>query len=174
MPRLPLIATIAVVGALLAPAVATAACHHTHTLPRHTADVKRARTAVLCLVNKERTKRHLHALSRNSTLRAVGSDLAKDMVKRQYFDHTTPDGKDFGDRLRSHHWKGSSAGENIAWGSGSLGTPASIVKGWMHSPGHRANILHKSFRRAGVGIAPGAPEDGVGAAATYAMDYDNP
>jgi uncharacterized protein YkwD len=32
-------------------------------------------------------------------------------------------------------------GENLAFGTGPLSTPREIVKDWMHSPGHRANIL---------------------------------
>ena len=161
--------------ALLAvPAAASAACKYADTLPRHGSDLAHARSAVLCLVNHERTSRHQKALHSNSTLRAVGTELARDMVKRHYFDHTTPGGRTFSDRLQDHDWSGRSAGENIAWGSGRLGTPANIVDAWMHSPGHRKNILTKSFRRAGVGIAIGAPERGVGAAATYSMDYDRP
>jgi len=176
MSRHPFVATVVALAlaALAAPAAATAACHHTGTLPRNGAQLHAARTAVLCLVNRQRAAHHLHRLAANRTLRSVGADLAKDMVRRRYFDHTTPDGRTFSDRLRGHHWHGRSAGENIAWGSGGLGTPAEIVDGWMHSPGHRANILNPRFRRAGVGVAKGAPELDVGPAATYAMDYDAP
>jgi len=41
----------------------------------------------------------------------------------------------------------SSAGENIAVG---YETPRALVSGWMHSPGHRANILNRHFHRIGV------------------------
>jgi uncharacterized protein YkwD len=62
-------------------------------------------------------------------------------------------------------------GENIAWGSQELATPRSIVNGWMHSPGHRANILNRRFREIGIGVSRGAPEPGFDRAATYATDF---
>ena len=48
-------------------------------------------------------------------------------------------------------------GENIAWGSGSRSTPRSIVRAWMASDGHWANILSAAFRDIGIGVSPGAP-----------------
>ena len=62
-------------------------------------------------------------------------------------------------------------GENIAWGSGALATPRAIVNGWMHSPGHRANILRASFRDIGIGIRLGAPGPGLSGGATYVTDF---
>ena len=47
-------------------------------------------------------------------------------------------------------------GENLAWGSGSRSTPSSIVRAWMASDGHRANILSAAFRDIDHG-SPGAP-----------------
>ena len=41
----------------------------------------------------------------------------------------------------------SYAGENIAYG---YETPRALVSAWMHSPGHRANILSAHFHRIGV------------------------
>lgn len=41
----------------------------------------------------------------------------------------------------------SYAGENIAYG---FETPRALVSAWMHSPGHRANILSPHFHRIGV------------------------
>ena len=57
--------------------------------------------------------------------------------------------------------RGWSYGENIAWGTRNRGTPKSIVRSWMHSPPHRANILNPQFRHLGVGFARGyAGRDG--------------
>jgi len=41
----------------------------------------------------------------------------------------------------------STAGENIAYG---YQTPRALVSAWMHSAGHRANILNRHFHRIGV------------------------
>ena len=47
------------------------------------------------------------------------------------------------------------AGENIAWGTGSRGTVRSIMSAWLHSTGHRANILKSRYRDIGVGLRKG-------------------
>ena len=70
-------------------------------------------------------------------------------------------------RVRS--WR---AGENIAWGRGERATPREIVRAWMESPPHRANVLGRSFRELGVGVAPGAPvRERYGSEATYVHDF---
>ncbi len=54
-------------------------------------------------------------------------------------------------------------GENLAWGTGTLSTPQAIVRSWMSSPPHRANILHGAFRDTGIGVSaqlPGRLEEG--------------
>jgi uncharacterized protein YkwD len=52
---------------------------------------------------------------------------------------------------------GYTLGENIAWGTLWLGTPHAIVKAWMASPGHRANILNRSYRYTGIGVDASLP-----------------
>jgi uncharacterized protein YkwD len=46
----------------------------------------------------------------------------------------------------------------------------------MKSAGHRENILRRSFKESGVGVAVGAPGSGSGglAAATYTHDFAAP
>jgi len=46
-------------------------------------------------------------------------------------------------------------GENIAGGCGSYGSPDNIFKWWMHSSGHRSNILKDKFREVGIGVLTG-------------------
>jgi uncharacterized protein YkwD len=94
------------------------------------------------------------------------------MVTRRYFEHGN-----FVARIMNARYVrpgGSWAlAENIAWGTGYLATPAQIVRGWMNSSGHRANILNGRFRDIGVGIALGAPTGGRRArdGATYTTDF---
>jgi uncharacterized protein YkwD len=136
------------------------------------ADRAMAEAATLCLVNRERTRRGLRAMRANRHLVAAARAHSSDMVRRRYFEHGA-----FATRIRSHGYGtgrgGWTLGENIAWGNAELGTPASIVDAWMHSPGHRANILYRGFREAGVGVAAGVPDasaDAVGGA-TYTLDF---
>lgn len=136
-----------------------------------------AGVATLCLVNRERTSRGLPALRENGLLDAASAEHSKDMVGADYFEHTTPDGRSVGDRLRAIGYQrgvSASAGENIAYGVGDLATPAAIVRAWMHSPGHRADILRPAFTEIGIGVALGAPEVGAGEqgdSATYTTDF---
>ena len=63
-------------------------------------------------------------------------------------------------------------GENIGWGSGTLSAPRALVKAWMASPPHRANILQGKFRELGVGLTLGAPAPGIpGTAITATTNF---
>jgi uncharacterized protein YkwD len=50
-------------------------------------------------------------------------------------------------------------GENLVWGSGELSTPANLVRAWMESPAHRANMLRGRFKEIGIGVQRGTPND---------------
>jgi uncharacterized protein YkwD len=58
-----------------------------------------------------------------------------------------------GSRLAAVGYQMSAAGENIAEGHP---TAASVVAGWMKSPGHRANMLDTRFTEMGAAIAKSA------------------
>lgn len=129
--------------------------------------------AILCLLNAQRANAGLPALHPNGKLGKAARRMAVMMVRQRFFAHVTPSGKDVIDRIRpTGYVKGRwQLGENLAWGSGPLATPASIVNGWMHSPGHRANILHGAFRDIGIGVRLGAPAPGLSGGATYVTDF---
>ena len=139
--------------------------------------VAAAGQATICLLNHERTQRGLPALRENGLLTAASLEHSQDMVRRRYFEHTAPDGRDVQTRLRAIGYaRGTSAstGENIAYGFGAKSTPAAIVRIWMNSPPHRADILRPAFTEIGIGIAPGAPAlpDAKQAdSATYTTDF---
>jgi uncharacterized protein YkwD len=163
----PLTAVVAL--ALCAPG-AYAACANKDVAPADPA----APAATLCLLNQERTTRGLDPLAESATLDKAAVAYARDMVARRFFDHVSPGGGTMLDRMKAAGWVpvgAWTAGENIAWGSGSLATPAAIVDGWMHSPGHRANILNAAFGQVGIGIAAGAPQAGIRDAGTYVNDF---
>jgi uncharacterized protein YkwD len=151
-------------------------CGPTTKLPSESG-VTAAGHATLCLVNRERTRRGLPALRENSLLSAASLEHSQDMVRRRYFEHASVDGRSVADRLRAIGYSrgvSASAGENIAYGEGGEATPASIVDAWMHSPGHRADILRPAFTEVGIGIALGAPElrgDQQAHSATYTTDF---
>jgi uncharacterized protein YkwD len=135
-----------------------------------------ARATTLCLLNVQRRRHHLSALRVDPRLQRAATAYSHEMVLDRFFAHVGPDGSTVQERVESagyHAW--STLGENIAWGSGILASPAKIVDTWMHSPGHRANILTGAYRQIGIGVVPGAPQSGVhGVAALYTTDFARP
>jgi uncharacterized protein YkwD len=105
------------------------------------------RAAILCLHNQIRAENDLPALRENKKLRKAALGHSRHMVKDTFFEHTTPEGVTMVDRiLRAKYVRedqGWALGENLAWGTGSYGTPRGAVDAWMDSPGHRANILNR-------------------------------
>ena len=148
---------------------ATCAGTQLEPTPRNLRDV---RAAILCLLNAERAARNLPPLHANPSLARAALLHSQEMVSRRYFSHVSANGEDFVSRIRKAGYlrgsRGWAVGENLAWGSGSYATPAEIVRGWMASPPHKANILNARFREIGIGIALGVPlPDAPGAGATY-------
>ncbi|MFH8290138.1 sigma-70 family RNA polymerase sigma factor [Streptomyces sp. NPDC018059] len=108
---------------------------------------------VVALVNTERAKAGCGPVRSNGKLATAATKHSADMAARNYFDHTSPDGTDPGDRITAAGYRWSTYGENIARGQQS---PASVMDSWMNSPGHRANILNCGFKELGVGIHNGS------------------
>ncbi len=104
-------------------------------------------TQVLQLVNKERAKEGLAALTTNNTLQSAANERAKETV--QSFSHTRPNGTTAFTVLKEFGISYKAAGENIAYGQK---TPQEVVTGWMNSPGHRANIMNANFGKVGIGV----------------------
>jgi uncharacterized protein YkwD len=157
-------------------APATTACAGAGLEPSRT-NVSAVRRATLCLLNAERSRRGLGALRSNPRLASAASSYARAMVAHSFFDHVSPGGSTLVKRITATHYLSNalswSLGENLAWGSGVLATPEETVQAWMHSPGHRANILDRGFREIGIGVALGVPVRlSAGAAgATYATEF---
>jgi uncharacterized protein YkwD len=147
-----------------------APCQNTDVLPTPD-NVDLVRAAILCLHNQIRAQNNLPLLKDNAKLRKAATSHSGAMVNEGYFDHTSPDGDSFVDRIigagyakRNDGW---TLGENLAWGTGDLSTAQGVMDAWMNSAGHKANILKKAYREVGIGIRLGVPSDeGVGATIT--------
>ena len=135
-----------------------------------------ARRAIFCLVNKERTSRGVPRLRSNRKLQRAAQDHNDYMVKKNCFAHQCAGEGSLERRLFSVSYLSSdllrwSYGENIAWGEGRLSKPRVIVRGWMRSRGHRANILNPTFEHIGVGFTRGTPTARSAKGATYTTDF---
>jgi uncharacterized protein YkwD len=173
--RTPLLA-FALLALCAAPAAAArpGACASAHVVVR-AATLHRAQAATLCLLNQIRAQAGLPRRCLDRRLSAAARGHSREMVRRHYFAHDSAHGASPFRRMLSTHYVPRNAswwlGENIAWGSSSLGQPAAIVRAWMHSPPHRANILSRHFRDIGIGIAPGTPQHARHSGGTYTTDF---
>ncbi|MBI2025979.1 MAG: hypothetical protein HYT06_01210 [Candidatus Levybacteria bacterium] len=103
------------------------------------------------LVNEERVKKGLSQLVFSESLAKVGRNHCQDMFLGGYFSHYTPQGLSPFDRMVEGDIPFSYAGENLA-----LAPNADLaMKGFMQSPGHRANILSVNFGKVGIGVIDG-------------------
>ncbi|ANB04755.1 stress protein [Streptomyces ambofaciens] len=118
----------------------------------------RTTAEVVALTNRERTAAGLPVLAADPRLTTAAQAHSADMVARDFYSHTDPDGGKPWDRAAAAGAARRTVGENIACGQRS---PADVVEGWMNSPGHRANILKADFTHIGIGLAGG------GRAGTY-------
>lgn len=113
-------------------------------------DVKAQENEVIRLVNVERVNRGLQPLTQNWELSRVCRYKSQDMLNKNYFSHTSPTyGSPFV-MMENFGIHFTAAGENIAMGQR---TPADVMKAWMNSPGHKANILSPSYNQMGCGLA---------------------
>ncbi|MDO6509326.1 CAP domain-containing protein [Celeribacter halophilus] len=107
---------------------------------------------IIALINAERARQGLMALSYNGKLATAAQRHADDMAAKGYFSHTSKSGATVGDRVRAAGYQYCSVAENLAVGHS--GTPR-VVQRWMTSSGHRKNILSTKVSDIGVGIAAG-------------------
>ena len=174
MRRLPTLLAVLVVAALTAPSAALAGdCQGADARPAADNLPQIAQTT-LCLLNAERAAKGLSAVSEQPQLTNASTAYSVLMVSEQFFAHVSPEGSELTDRLTDVGYLGNPGswivGENIAWGESYLATPGSIVKAWMDSPPHRANILSGDYSDIGLGIALGTPAS-ANPGATYTTDF---
>ena len=105
---------------------------------------------VVRLVNIERAKENLSALSESLELDGAANIRANEIITK--FAHQRPDGREWHTVLAENGISYNASGENIAAGQR---TPSEVVDGWMNSPGHRANIMNSNFNKIGVGYVTG-------------------
>jgi uncharacterized protein YkwD len=106
---------------------------------------------LLAAVNATRASYGLRPLHLDSTLQTAARSHSIDMLRHNYFAHGN-----FADRMAAFHVQGRTAGENLAWGSGTYGRAGTIVREWLASPEHRANLLRPGYARIGIGLVRGS------------------
>ena len=133
-------------------------------------------TSVVHEINRERGARELVRLGRDPRLALAAQRHTRDMVRRRFFSHVTPDGRGMTARVRATGYLRNltvwALGETLAWGVGPCSTPAATVAAGMDSPSHRRVMLSRRYLEVGVGVALGVPfEPAPAAGATFAAEF---
>jgi uncharacterized protein YkwD len=120
-------------------------------------------SSIGCLINEERASFGLQPVQSNAKLRQAALSHSREMISEGYFEHTSPAGLSFVDRIEQYgYMKGVRSwdvGENLVWGSEQLSTPGALVTAWMNSPPHRENLLRGRYTEIGIAAVVGTPED---------------
>lgn len=160
------LALAALTVVFLLAAAGSASAHHYDSLLASTSacpgqtDTRRSVDAqertMQCMHNHVRSKRGLRYLSTRSPLMSAAGSKSVDIMRCRDFAHQACGRDTFYWTKRSGYAIGCwGAGENIAWGSGSLGSVRAIMSSWLHSDPHRRNIFRSAYRDKGVGLVKG-------------------
>jgi uncharacterized protein YkwD len=126
---------------------------------------------MLCLTNYARTHSKLARINASKQLGEAAAGKVKDILRCDEFSHEAC-GREFTYWMqKSGYLSGScwGAAENIAWGTGVIGTPRAIMRAWLHSAGHRENILGP-YTDIGIGLREGSIE-GVEDAHVWVQEF---
>jgi uncharacterized protein YkwD len=134
-----------------------------------------ARQQVLALfnaVNATRLQHGLHGLRGSQKLNRSSVLKAEDIRSCGSFSHT-PCGMSFTRTFQqSGYFRGRvMVGENLYWGTGSLGDASHALAAWLQSPPHRANLLRRSWRDVGIGLVHAHSLFGAGDVWVYVMQF---
>lgn len=134
---------------LLLLCAAALACDEGVTTPELSESVPAEVETFATLVNQHRVSVGCEPLTWHTGVAQVAQAHSADMVERGFFAHTNPDGQSPFDRMRAAGIDFGAAAENIAYG---YPDAASVLQGWLDSPGHRANIENCGLEQHGVGL----------------------
>lgn len=105
------------------------------------------------ITNADRLEQNIEPLRVSPVLALAAQKKANDMVEKGYFAHTSPEGKSPWYWFRDSGYRFLYAGENLAV---NFVDSEDVVRAWMNSTGHRANILNDRFTEIGIAIALGS------------------
>lgn len=108
--------------------------------------------SVLELLNQARVEKGLAPLEANNKLFQVASDKADDMLKNNYFAHTSPKGITPWVWFDKEGYNYKFAGENLAI---NFSSAEDQQKAWMESETHRKNILDTNYQEVGLAVKKG-------------------
>jgi uncharacterized protein YkwD len=133
-------------GAVLVISAASSATANAGTVP--------PRKELLRAINHLRATYGLSGVRGAIALRGIALSHSEDMLRRDYFSHTSPTGSTLAYRVRrSGFVRGYSwdAGEVLAWGIGTHAGAKATAVAWLNSSPHRAIMLSPAYHWVGIG-----------------------
>ena len=164
MPRRGLLALVVLLLVVVTTASAAPDADGRNTVASSVTRVGSLEQLLLRQINAVRAANGLATLSRSTALTRAAAHHSHAMAAFGFFTHESRDGGSFSERVgrfyrpRLRAW---SIAENLAVFGGGAPDASSIVKGWMDSPPHRANILGRAFREAGLAVVHHPAAGGV-------------
>lgn len=124
----------------------------TYTLDTAALPAAVIRSEVANRTNAERTAFGVPTLQRNALLDEAAQRKAEDMAAKGYYAHISPEGRTPMDWVEEAGYRYQIVGENIV-----VNRPdaEAVLRAFMGSPGHKANVLRTSFTEIGIGVATG-------------------
>ena len=168
-------ALLLLAGPLSQAAGASACARYGKDMPRQLSK-SQARMAIRCLLNRKRENHGLRPLGKSGRLKKAAQRHTGYMQNHNCFEHECPGEPSVLSRLKRVNYitgglRSWAYGENIAYGGSHRGKPKAIVRAWMHSPGHRHNILNPDFREIGIGFSRGTPPNPGASGSTVTTDF---
>lgn len=108
---------------------------------------------MLAAINAVRAGVGADPLTLCAPIERAAQAYAETMTRTQVFSHVGSDGSQAWERMAAQGYRWSWAGENIAKGHPDV---ASVMAGWIASPGHYRNLVNPGFRHVGLGLAADA------------------
>lgn len=138
-------------------------------------NLRNAETTIRCLTNAVRRQKGLGELEFDERLAGAAAARSEAMAEANVFGHYVPGDSSVRTAVRGTGWIPENAswllGENIAAAQKGSATPAVIVRSWLDSPTHRANILNRYFRKIGLGVVAAVPRRGAEPGATVTQIF---
>ena len=119
---------------------------------------------LMTAVNTFRGTRGLRPFRVSTRLHAAAVKHSSEMARHGYFGHASPNGGAFWRRIAAYYtpqgYRSWEVGENIEYGQPGLGA-AEVMRDWLASPAHRANLVSTRWRDAGIGAVSVTSAPGV-------------
>jgi uncharacterized protein YkwD len=83
----------------------------------------------------------------SGALQDAAAGHSRDMARRNYFGHRSPEGRTVAERTRAARYSSKFVGENLAGGDRTVG---GALQGWVDSPDHCVNLMNARYAEVAV------------------------